>query len=144
MRTFQLGEDIDALREAVHRFAEAEMPLRLCYLASTYRSVTPQRGQLREVAQAGVELIGAGAAAIEAGEDYDDQLVALRVFLDAAYDVVIPAEAHSSRDNSSSEMGVAPKERTLLRFATQVKMSGAGYSSSAGAGAGRPVTGAWL
>lgn len=41
------------------RFAEAEMPLRLCYLASTYRAVTPQRGQVREVAQAGVELIGA-------------------------------------------------------------------------------------
>lgn len=33
--------------------------------------------------------------AIEAGEDYDDQLVALRVFLDAAYDVVIPAELRS-------------------------------------------------
>src|SRR5215467_713211 len=41
------------------RYAEAEMPLRLCYLASTYRAVTPQSGQVREVAQAGVELIGA-------------------------------------------------------------------------------------
>jgi ATP phosphoribosyltransferase regulatory subunit len=44
------------------RFADAEMPLRLCYLASTYRSITPQRGQLREFVQAGVELIGAPGA----------------------------------------------------------------------------------
>jgi ATP phosphoribosyltransferase regulatory subunit len=48
-------------RLVASRFAEAEMPLRLCYLASTYRAVTPQRGQLREVVQAGVELIGASA-----------------------------------------------------------------------------------
>ncbi len=49
-------------RLVASRFALAEMPLRLCYLASTYRAVTPQRGQLREVVQAGVELIGAPGA----------------------------------------------------------------------------------
>jgi ATP phosphoribosyltransferase regulatory subunit len=43
------------------RYAEAEMPLRLCYLANAYRAVRPQRGQMREFAQAGVELIGAPA-----------------------------------------------------------------------------------
>src|SRR5215218_2129869 len=43
------------------RFAEAEMPLRLSYLASAYRAVRPQRGQMREFVQAGVELIGAPA-----------------------------------------------------------------------------------
>jgi ATP phosphoribosyltransferase regulatory subunit len=43
------------------RFAEAEPPLRLCYLASAYRAVRPQRGQMREFVQAGVELIGAPA-----------------------------------------------------------------------------------
>lgn len=43
------------------RFAGAEMPLRLCYLANAYRAVRPQRGQMREFAQAGVELIGAPA-----------------------------------------------------------------------------------
>jgi ATP phosphoribosyltransferase regulatory subunit len=48
-------------RLVASRFAEAEMPLRLCYLASTYRAVTPQRGELREVVQAGVELIGGPA-----------------------------------------------------------------------------------
>jgi ATP phosphoribosyltransferase regulatory subunit len=45
------------------RFAEAEMPLRLCYLASAFRAVRPQRGQMREFVQAGVELIGAPAPA---------------------------------------------------------------------------------
>jgi len=43
------------------RFADAEPPLRLCYLANAFRAVRPQRGQMREFAQAGVELIGAPA-----------------------------------------------------------------------------------
>jgi len=43
------------------RYANAELPLRLCYLANAYRAVRPQRGQMREFAQAGVELIGAPA-----------------------------------------------------------------------------------
>jgi ATP phosphoribosyltransferase regulatory subunit len=45
------------------RYAESEPPHRLCYLASAYRAVRPQSGQLREFEQAGVELIGAPAAA---------------------------------------------------------------------------------
>ena len=48
-------------RLAATRFADAEMPVRLCYLASAYRAVRPQRGQMREFTQAGVELIGASA-----------------------------------------------------------------------------------
>src|SRR6476659_6761048 len=43
------------------RYAGAEPPLRLCYLANAFRAVRPQRGQLREFAQAGVELIGFSA-----------------------------------------------------------------------------------
>jgi ATP phosphoribosyltransferase regulatory subunit len=43
------------------RYASAEPPLRLCYLANAFRAVRPQRGQMREFAQAGVELIGAPA-----------------------------------------------------------------------------------
>ncbi|MGE5407695.1 MAG: ATP phosphoribosyltransferase regulatory subunit, partial [Syntrophothermus sp.] len=39
------------------RYAAAEPPLRFCYLASTYRAVQPQRGQMREFVQAGVELV---------------------------------------------------------------------------------------
>jgi ATP phosphoribosyltransferase regulatory subunit len=48
-------------RLVASRYANAEMPLRLCYLANAYRAVRPQRGQMREFAQAGVELIGAPA-----------------------------------------------------------------------------------
>jgi ATP phosphoribosyltransferase regulatory subunit len=43
------------------RYASAEAPLRLCYVANAFRAVRPQRGQMREFAQAGVELIGAPA-----------------------------------------------------------------------------------
>jgi ATP phosphoribosyltransferase regulatory subunit len=46
-------------RLVASRFAAEEAPHRLCYLASTYRVVRPQRGQMRELLQAGVELIGA-------------------------------------------------------------------------------------
>jgi ATP phosphoribosyltransferase regulatory subunit len=48
-------------RLASTRFAGTEPPLRLFYLASAYRAVRPQRGQMREFMQAGVELIGAPA-----------------------------------------------------------------------------------
>jgi len=48
-------------RLVASRYTDAEMPLRLCYLANAFRAVRPQRGQMREFAQAGVELIGAPA-----------------------------------------------------------------------------------
>lgn len=48
-------------RMAATRYASAEPPLRLCYLANAYRAVRPQRGQMREFTQAGIELIGAPA-----------------------------------------------------------------------------------
>jgi len=38
-----------------------EPPFRLSYFANAYRAVRPQRGQMREFAQAGVELVGADA-----------------------------------------------------------------------------------
>jgi ATP phosphoribosyltransferase regulatory subunit len=41
------------------RYVEAPPPLRFCYFAHAYRSVRPQRGQAREMLQAGLELIGA-------------------------------------------------------------------------------------
>src|SRR3954467_10181145 len=43
------------------RLASEEPPFRLSYFANAYRAVRPQRGQMREFAQAGVELIGAAA-----------------------------------------------------------------------------------
>jgi ATP phosphoribosyltransferase regulatory subunit len=50
-------------RLVASRFAASEPPLRFCYLANAFRAVRPQRGQMREFAQAGVELIGAPAPA---------------------------------------------------------------------------------
>jgi len=43
------------------RLTAAEPPHRFSYMANTYRAVRPQRGQMREFIQAGVELIGAPA-----------------------------------------------------------------------------------
>ena len=69
-RFFDESGDLLALRSdmtvpiarlVASRFAGAETPLRLCYLANAYRAVRPQRGQMREFVQAGVELIGAPA-----------------------------------------------------------------------------------
>jgi ATP phosphoribosyltransferase regulatory subunit len=50
-------------RLIANRYAGAEPPFRLCYLARAYRAIRPQRGQMREFTQAGVELIGAPAPA---------------------------------------------------------------------------------
>jgi ATP phosphoribosyltransferase regulatory subunit len=44
------------------RYAQSEPPLRFSYIAHAYRGVRPQRGQTRELLQAGVELIGAPGA----------------------------------------------------------------------------------
>jgi ATP phosphoribosyltransferase regulatory subunit len=71
-RFFDENGDLLALRSdmtvpiarlVVGRFADAPLPLRLCYLASAYRAVLPQRGEMREFVQAGIELIGAPGAA---------------------------------------------------------------------------------
>jgi ATP phosphoribosyltransferase regulatory subunit len=43
------------------RLMGAEPPFRFFYVGSAYRAVRPQRGQMREFMQAGVELIGADA-----------------------------------------------------------------------------------
>ncbi len=48
-------------RMVATRYESAEAPLRFCYLAHCYRGVRPQRGQPRELLQAGIELIGAPA-----------------------------------------------------------------------------------
>ncbi|HXQ00366.1 MAG TPA: ATP phosphoribosyltransferase regulatory subunit, partial [Solirubrobacteraceae bacterium] len=48
-------------RVVATRYPTEEPPLRFCYLAHCYRGVRPQRGQPRELLQAGIELIGASA-----------------------------------------------------------------------------------
>jgi ATP phosphoribosyltransferase regulatory subunit len=50
---------IPIARLVATRYAHADPPLRFCYFAHAYRGVRPQRGQSRELLQAGVELIGA-------------------------------------------------------------------------------------
>jgi ATP phosphoribosyltransferase regulatory subunit len=52
---------IPIARLVANRYATAEPPFRFCYLARAYRAIRPQRGQMREFTQAGVELIGATA-----------------------------------------------------------------------------------
>jgi ATP phosphoribosyltransferase regulatory subunit len=48
-------------RVVATRYPTAEPPLRFCYFAHCYRGVRPQRGQPRELLQAGIELIGSAA-----------------------------------------------------------------------------------
>jgi ATP phosphoribosyltransferase regulatory subunit len=48
-------------RVVATRYGASEPPLRFCYFAHCYRGVRPQRGQPRELLQAGIELIGAPA-----------------------------------------------------------------------------------
>src|SRR4051812_8938916 len=46
-------------RVCATRYAQAEPPLRLFYVANVHRTVRPHRGQMREFLQAGIELVGA-------------------------------------------------------------------------------------
>ncbi len=48
-------------RVVATRYPHAQPPLRFCYLAHCYRAVRAQRGQPRELLQAGIELIGSPA-----------------------------------------------------------------------------------
>jgi ATP phosphoribosyltransferase regulatory subunit len=48
-------------RVVATHYGHAEPPFRFCYFSHAYRGVRPQRGQSRELLQAGVELIGSSA-----------------------------------------------------------------------------------
>jgi ATP phosphoribosyltransferase regulatory subunit len=48
-------------RVVATRYAASKPPMRFCYFAHCYRGVRPQRGQARELLQAGIELIGSSA-----------------------------------------------------------------------------------
>jgi ATP phosphoribosyltransferase regulatory subunit len=50
---------IPIARVVAGRYGGSQPPLRFCYFAHAYRSVRPQRGQAREMLQAGIELVGA-------------------------------------------------------------------------------------
>ncbi len=70
---------IPIARLVATRYAAVEPPLRFFYVANAYRAVRPQRGQMREFLQAGVELIGA-----EAPEGTAEVIEVLRATLDGA------------------------------------------------------------
>ncbi len=53
---------IPIARLVATRFGEVEPPYRLSYIANAYKAITPQRAQLREFGQAGIELIGVSGA----------------------------------------------------------------------------------
>jgi ATP phosphoribosyltransferase regulatory subunit len=52
---------IPIARLVASRFAGSEPPFRFSYIGNAYRAIRPQRGQMREFTQAGVELIGPDA-----------------------------------------------------------------------------------
>jgi len=61
--TLRTDMTVPIARVASTRYADAEPPLRFCYVANAYRQVRPHRGLMRELRQAGVELLGAPAPA---------------------------------------------------------------------------------
>jgi ATP phosphoribosyltransferase regulatory subunit len=87
-RFFDQGGELLAMRSdmtvpiarlAATRFDGAEPPFRFSYIANAYRAIRPQRGQMREFVQAGVELIGT-----EAPDGTAEVVEVLSAALDAA------------------------------------------------------------
>jgi hypothetical protein len=56
--TLRWDMTVPIARLVATRFATAEPPLRFSYVQSVFRDVRPQRGQARELLQAGIELVG--------------------------------------------------------------------------------------
>ena len=108
---------IPIARLVTTRFADDEPPFRFCYFASAYRAVRPQRGQMREFTQAGVELIG-----VEAPEGTAEVVEVLS----AALDVVGLSRAVIGLGDADlyrqllDEVGVEgePRDRILEALAT--------------------------
>src|ERR1700692_4194442 len=60
-RALRSDSTVPIARVSATRYASSQPPLRFCYFAHCYRGVRPQRGQPRELLQAGIELIGSPA-----------------------------------------------------------------------------------
>src|SRR5918996_6527152 len=108
---------IPIARLVATRMQDAEPPFRLSYIARAYRAVNPQRGQMREFTQAGVELIGTPAP-----EGTTQVIEVLSAALDAAgltRAVVGLGDADLYRQ-LLAELGVADeaRDRILDRLAT--------------------------
>jgi ATP phosphoribosyltransferase regulatory subunit len=108
---------IPIARLVATRFADAEPPFRFSYIGNAYRAIRPQRGQMREFTQAGVELIGA-----EATDATAEVVEVLSAALDAAgltRAVIGLGDADLYRQ-LLDELGVADdrRQRILEVFAT--------------------------
>jgi ATP phosphoribosyltransferase regulatory subunit len=77
--TLRSDMTIPIARLVASRHSEAELPVRYSYIANAYRAVQPQRGEMREFSQAGVELIGTPAP-----EGTAEVIEVLEAALDAA------------------------------------------------------------
>jgi ATP phosphoribosyltransferase regulatory subunit len=98
-------------RVVATRYAHADPPLRFCYLAHCYRGVRPQRGQPRELLQAGVELIGSPAP-----QGTAEALTVLCACLDAVglEDYRIGLGDASLFDGLMRSLGVPERDRQAL------------------------------
>ncbi|MHB1469327.1 MAG: ATP phosphoribosyltransferase regulatory subunit [Solirubrobacteraceae bacterium] len=127
------------------RYAQAPAPLRFFYLAHCYRRVRPQRGQPRELLQAGIELIGAEAPdgtvealtvlckALDAVglSDYRVGVGDASLFRTLLHRLAVPEEVHAAllhalvmRDyvtleTTLSDAGVSPGAQRLLLEVTR-------------------------
>jgi ATP phosphoribosyltransferase regulatory subunit len=102
---------IPIARLAAGRYAGAEPPFRLCYIASAYRAVRPQQGQMREFVQAGVELIGP-----EAPQGTAEVVEVLQAALDAVglHSAVIGLGDADLYRQALAELGIEGEARDSL------------------------------
>jgi ATP phosphoribosyltransferase regulatory subunit len=102
---------IPIARLVASRYASSEPPFRFFYMGSAYRAVRPQRAQMREFMQVGVELIGA-----EAPQGTAEVIEVLAAGLDAAgltRAVIGLGDADLYR-TLLTELGVEGDERTAV------------------------------
>ncbi|MGN6816480.1 MAG: ATP phosphoribosyltransferase regulatory subunit [Solirubrobacterales bacterium] len=144
-RFFDEGGELLALRSEMTvpiarlvatRYAGAQSPHRFCYLAGAYRAVSPQRGEMREFVQAGVELLGERPA-----EGTVEVIEVLGAALDAAGlgSAVIGLGDADLYRYLLDELGVEEKtrERVLARLAAhdlvglEAELGAAGVDSEA-------------
>lgn len=151
-RLFDEGGELLALRSEMTvpiarlvatRYAQAQPPHRFCYLAGAYRAVSPQRGEMREFVQAGVELIGETAA-----EGTVEVIEVLGAALDAAglgSAVIGLGDADLYRD-LLEELGVAEHARdaVLARLAAHDLVGLEESLGAAGVGDDRIEACLWL
>jgi ATP phosphoribosyltransferase regulatory subunit len=109
--TLRWDMTIPIARVIATRYATAEPPLRFSYVQSVYRDVRPQRGQARELLQAGIELAG-----LPTPEGTIEALTVLTRALEATglRDFRIGVGSASLYPRLMEEVGVPEPERAAL------------------------------